>query len=307
VPISFLLVLGCSSKGTRSPSGSGVVPWLNRPLPFYVVPEPKSNAYPTTASPCRAGQLRVSQGRGGVGLGNQLEELVFTNVSSRPCLLRGYPTIGAETQAGSRRVLRPLRGGTYFGRLVPADLAPGGHVFLDLATGHGCGGGRKAAVRYDHLLFDLPRGGRVRAEQISISEDCGLSMSEFGLPESYSLAGAAPGTAGKLKAGLGLPTSVRAGTVLRFTVTLRNPTGRTVVLDPCPGYSESAYASGLVVRRSFELNCESVRAIPAHGHVRYAMRLSVPRRAVPDTAKIGWNLNTPTGPFAGGVVRINAG
>ncbi len=116
-----------------------------------------------------------------------------------------------------------------------------------------------------------------------------------------------PGAAGTLQARLQLPAGVRAGTTLRYTVTLTNPTKTAVVLHPCPGYTEGLYASGLVVRRSFALNCRPVHAIAAHGHVRYAMRLAVPRRAAQSIAKIGWNLDTPTGPFAGGVVRITAG
>jgi hypothetical protein len=34
------------------------------------------------------------------------------------------------------------------------------------------------------------------------------------------------------------------------------------------------------------------------------MRLAVPRQAAPVAAKLGWNLNTPTGPSEGGVIRI---
>ena len=124
---------------------------------------------------------------------------------------------------------------------------------------------------------------------------------------SYEQIADAPGTAGTLQARLRLPASVRAGTILRYTVTLSNPTETTVVLHPCPGYSEGAYASGLVVRRSFALNCQSVQAIPAHGHVRYAMRLTMPQGAAPAIVKIAWSLNTPTGPSAGRNVQITAG
>lgn len=281
--------------------------WVNRPLPLYVTPEPRLIRYPTSARPCRAAQLRVSQGRGGVGLGNRLEELVFTNLGAKPCLLRGYPTISAEPPAGGRRLLRVRRGGTYFGRLVPADLPPGGHVFLDFGTsncGCRCEGGKP--VRYRNLVFTLPRGGSVHAERVSITVDCFLSMSDFGLPPRYSQPRAAPGTAGTLHARLRPPAGVRAGTTLVYTVTLSNPTRTTVVLRPCPGYTEGLYVSGLVVRRSFALDCDSVHAIPAHGQVRYAMRLVVPRKAAPRTAKLGWNLNTPTGPSEGGVIRITA-
>src|SRR5262249_22192233 len=153
------------TKPTSVPGG--VMPWVNRPLPLYVVPQPRLIRYPTSARPCRPRRLRVRQGRSGAGLGNQLEELVFTNVSKRPCLLRGDPTISAEAPTGTHLVLHPQRGGTYFGQLVPADMAPGRHVFLDLATSTGCEGGLKPGTRYRHLLFSLPAGSSVRANRVS--------------------------------------------------------------------------------------------------------------------------------------------
>jgi len=129
-------------------------------------------------APCEGSQLRASQGRVAVGLGNRLEEVVFTNVSSRACLLRGHPTI----TAGGRpvNVLRGNNDGTYFGRLVPAMLKPGEHAFLDFATANGtdCGG-----RRYHDLVFTLPQGGRVRARQVTITEHCSLTISALGRPE----------------------------------------------------------------------------------------------------------------------------
>src|SRR5439155_5237957 len=105
---------------------AAVVPWVNRPLPLYVTPSEQLIRYPASAPACRSGQLRVRQGRGGVGLGNRLERIVFINTGPGRCLLRGYPTITGVTSSGNRRTLRPIRGsggGTYFGRLVPADMA----------------------------------------------------------------------------------------------------------------------------------------------------------------------------------------
>jgi Protein of unknown function (DUF4232) len=127
---------------------------------------------------CQASQLRASQGRVAVGLGNRLQEIVFTNVSSRACLLRGHPTI----TAGGRSVqaLRGSNGGTYFGRLAPAILKPEEHGFLDFATANGtdC-----SVRRYRDLVFTLPNGGRVRARRVSIVERCSLSISALGRPE----------------------------------------------------------------------------------------------------------------------------
>jgi hypothetical protein len=283
------------------------VPWLNRPVPLYVAPEPKLVRYPTSARACRGRQLRVSQGRGGVGLGNRLERFVFTNTGTLPCLLRGYPIITGVTSDGIRRAARPERGGTYFGQLVPADMAPGGRTFLDLATSTGCAGGARPGTNYTQVVFGLPAGGSIRAGHVSITDVCGLSMSEFGLTQRHATTPrAAAGTAGTLSLQLELPATVRVGSLLRYTVTLVNSTKTSVTLRPCPSYTQGLYANGAVVHRSLALNCDSVGVIPAHHRVRYAIQLSVPRRATPGTGKVGWGLDTPTGPFAGRVITVTA-
>jgi len=260
------------------------------------VPAPQPVRYPVTAPLCRAGQLRVSQARAGAAAGNEVEPLLFTNVGSLPCLLRGYPAVSAETSTGPRQALHPHRG-TFFGRLVPSDLPSGGHTFLDFGTGSGCEGGSKPVVRYRRLAFTLPQGGVVRAGKVSITKQCGLSISDFGLPERYARPG--PGTPGILHAVV-RARNPRAGTTeLRYTVALRNPTGRAVRLQPCPGYTEGVYAPGLAVHRSFALDCAAVHVVPAHGRVVYAMRLALPRGLVAGAVKLAWNLDTANGPFAG--------
>jgi len=280
------------------------VPWVNRPVALYHAPESRLILYPTSAPACRRGQLRVSQGHGGVGLGNRLERVVFTNVGSNPCLLRGYPTITGFTSVGGRRALRPTRGGTYFGRLVPADMAPGGRTLLDLATSTHCEDGQSGTT-YRQLVFGLPAGGSVRGGHVSITVLCGLSMSAFGLPQRYEPSPhPAPGTPGTLRVRVQLPAAARAGSVLRYTITLVNPTTTAVALHPCPGYTQALYAPGLVLRRSFALNCDSVDTIPAQGRVGYAMQLAVPNGAVVGVAKFGWSLDNPTGPFAGRGISI---
>jgi hypothetical protein len=242
----------------------------------------------------------VSRGRTGAATGNFLEELVFTNIGARPCLLRGYPTVTADTPTG-RRVLRPRRG-TFFGPLLPANLLPGGHVFLDLGTSDcGCRCERPTPVHYRNLLFALPQGGRVGAGRVSIVVDCFLDMSTFGLPERYAVPKARRGTAGTLRARIHAPGTVRAGATILYTVTLTNPTGVAVVFRPCPGYTDG-------IGQSYALNCDTVRAIAPHGHVEYAMRLRLPQRYTRSgVAKIVWSLNTPTGPYAAAVARVTDG
>lgn len=292
--LGLLAVAGCGS------GRAAVVPWVNRPLPLYRAPEPKLIRYPTTAPLCRAAALRVSQGRGGAAAGNDSEPLLFTNAGSRTCLLRGYPAVTAETSAGSRVTLHTRRG-TFFGPFIPADLAPGRHVFLDFGTSTGCEGGTKPIVRYRDLRFTLPQGGTVAGGQATLWRQCGLDMSGFGLPARYGPLPARPGSVGTLRAAIHVPARLRAGAKeLEFAVTLSNPTGKSVRLAPCPGYTMGFYTPSMSVHRSFALNCDSVHAIPAHGSARFAMRLALPRPLPPGpVAKLGWSLDTPNGPFAG--------
>ena len=46
--------------------------------------------------------------------------------------------------------------------------------------------------------------------------------------------------------------------------------------------------------------------IRARRHVRYVMELAVPRGAPAGVAKLGWSLNTASGPAVGGIVTVTA-
>lgn len=260
---------------------------------------------------CRASQVEVTQGRQGVGLGNRLEELVFRNTGSSPCLLRGYPRITGVTQDGRRHRVPARHGGTYFGTLVPANLPPGGHVFLDLGTSNGiCGNDQyPRATVFRQLEFRLPSGGLVRAmPRVQISEVCAIDMTTFGLPAEFELSRPKPGTVGSLQVRLRLPAEVRPGGVLRYVVILVNTSDVDVPLQPCPGYTQDvANAVGATLRRSYRLNCDQVGVVAARSRVRYAMRLPVPRGPQNGGyAKISWTLNTPYGPSTGGAVRVTS-
>jgi hypothetical protein len=120
---------GCS--GSAGPSSAGrtvaIVPWIGQPAPPYNPPAPRVVPYATAPPPCRAGQLGVRQERMGVGLGNVLERVAFLNLGERPCLLRGFPKVTGVTTTRVRRPVPARRSsaGTYFGHLVPTDIAPG--------------------------------------------------------------------------------------------------------------------------------------------------------------------------------------
>ena len=304
IRLALLLLAAATACACGSSAKTTIVPWVDRPLPLYIAPIPKPKPYPASAPACRARQLRVSQGRSGAGLGNDLEELVFRNVGPT-CLLRGYPRVSGVDPTGVRRTLRPMRGGTYFGQLVAADMRRGGRTLLDFGTSRGCDSGAKPGTTYRDLIFRLPRGGVVRGgRNVTITEFCGLSTSAFGLPpRPLGDPTPRPGSPGSLTAAIAAPAIVPTRGTLRYVVTLVNRTHVTVTLSPCPGYTQSLYAAGLLTRGSFALDCDLVHAIPPGHRVRYAMRLRVPRRQT-EAAKLAWSLNDSTGPFAAAVVQV---
>lgn len=250
-------------------------------------------------------QLRVSQGRRGAAAGTAYEQLVFTNVGHGACLLRGYPTITAIGPGGKRVRLRSRHAGLTFFELTPADIDPSGLSFLGLATSDACNGGTRKATIYRQLRIAIGNGETVQAAPaVSIDEVCGLFLSSFGRPARYTPLAPAPGTSGTLRASARLASTVRAGSVLTYTITLSNPSSTDVALKHCPSYNEGIYALGHVTRRWLALDCDQVRTIPAHAHVRYAMELAIPAATPTGIAKFGWSLDTPNGPSVGRIIRV---
>jgi hypothetical protein len=165
---------GCS--GSAGPSSAGrtvaIVPWIGQPAPPYNPPAPRVVPYATAAPVGRAGQLGVRQERMGVGLGNVLERFAFLNLGERPCLLRGFPKVTGVTTTRVRRPVPARRSsaGTYFGHLVPADIAPGERGFLDFATTDVCRNPRGSSKRYRALVFVLRRRRPPRARFLAGSD-----------------------------------------------------------------------------------------------------------------------------------------
>jgi hypothetical protein len=312
VPLLLAAIASGCNGSAETPSSAGaaaVVPWIDRPAPPYHAPPPRLLPYSTKAPPCRAGQLAVRQRRTGVGLGNVLKRFAILNLGDAPCLLQGFPQVTGVTTSGVRRSVPARRSpdGTYFGTLVPADISPGERGFLDFATGEGCRDPSGSAKRYRALVFGLPAGGGlVSAPQSSLVMMCGfLKMSQLGLPAPEPTAPTPePGTPDTLTVSAVMPAEARAGTTLRFVVTLANPTAVAVRLMPCPRYNEGIYTISGRVSRWFWLNCEGMRSIAPHARVRYVMALPIPTDVPAGFAKFWWALGTPNKPLRGGGVTI---
>jgi hypothetical protein len=289
-----------AASGSATPASVEIVPWVNRRAPAYTFPAPRQTrlAYAASAPPCHPGQLRATGAVTGAATGNLDERFTFTNVSRSTCLLRGFPTISGVGPSRARRTLHPRRSpsGTFFGQLTPADLLPGRHVLLDLATEDVTCSPMHPPV-YRDLRFGLPDGGTLHSGAHLTRVCDGWTMSHFGLPAiAPYIPPRPPGSVSTLRLRMWSPgfTDTRPGATVRFVIMLSNPTHTTIRLDRCPSYTLGIYAIGFARRRSYFLNCDTVTAIRQGQHVRYRMRLAIPAsRRLHGVAKFAWQLDTP--------------
>jgi hypothetical protein len=287
-----VVLVGCQAAGHPTAldrPGPQVVPWVDQ-VATSAAPTPAPGPR-TTYPPCRASQLSGHVSTGGGAGGTFYQTLWLANSSPRPCALAGIPrVIGSGPRAHSYR-FRPESGpGDNLIGPGPAELAPGERAGATLSSWDGCPRllrGRKAPI--DKLLVRLPRAGklavRVRPADNAV---CGFSVSRFGAPPPKTPSQRSP--LNRLTVSMQVPSSVQAGKVLAFTVTLRNRADRPVSLTPCPSYTEYLIAPmHSAVHDEYYLNCAVAHRIPAHATVRFAMRITVP--AGSGSAKLGWQLH----------------
>jgi hypothetical protein len=117
-----------------------------------------------------------------------------------------------------------------------------------------------------------------------------------------------PGGPQLLIPGTGDPDGDGLLVAVTYVVTLTNTTAQAVALDPCPVYTESTYspAGASPSVHSYYLNCGIVRSIPAHGRVRYQMKIQAPD-APSQGGKFGWDIPNSQSARVGAGIAIDAG
>jgi hypothetical protein len=96
------------------------------------------------------------------------------------------------------------------------------------------------------------------------------------------------------------PEQLTPGTVLKYSVTITNPTKEDIALKPCPSYTEGLKG---FAGETYQLNCDAVTSIPAEASTVFDMQCVVPAEAKGDN-DLGWILNVPGGAIVGSHVTV---
>ena len=323
---------GAAATASPSPSPSapafpttmnpdGTVPWVSTPaVDPYLTPAP---APPPAVGPtCTARQLRgvlpawvsgEASNDGGMDplAAASLHGWVnLTNVSSRPCTLNGVPVVTllshgvpvrvSYARFGTDKAVKvglPAHGAANFRIDWGAPYCPSG---VGLVPGPPDRGPFSLRAELDGLKLDI-------AVDSTASPACDLTEEEPGaITSSVITSPVAPGavTPGPpapkpsplrpLRAtASGYPARIAPGQLLKFVITLANPTGAAVKLTvpTPPGYAVGAYCArtpstpGYQFTRLYALNTAPRPVVPAHGAVRFAMQLAIPTLTCP-TARL---------------------
>lgn len=295
----------------------GTVPWVSTPpVDPYLTPAPKPP--PAVGPTCTAGQLRgvlpawvsgEASNDGGMDplAAASLHGWVnLTNISGRPCTLNGVPAVtllsrGAPVrvsyaQFGTGKTVTvglPAHGAANFRIDWGAPYCPSG---AGLVPGPPDPGPFSLRAELDGLTLDI-------AVHSTASPACDLTEMQPGAVTSsvvtspVSPGAVTPGPPAPPRSPLrplratasGYPTQIAPGQLLKFVITLANPTGAAVKLTapPPPGYAIGAYCArtpstpGYQFARLYALNTGPRPVVPAHGAVRFAMRLAIPTLTCP--------------------------
>ncbi|MGZ6802359.1 MAG: DUF4232 domain-containing protein [Nocardioidaceae bacterium] len=279
---------------------AGAVPWAPLPFSAYQAPVgPSATPAPSSARPCSVSEVRATLGDRDGATGHLLHVVRFRSTARSVCVLKGYPQVRVsdDGRSGVRAT-----DGSFFPVPPTADLQPGQEALLGVETDSACpawpGGSPDGEVLH-RLDVTLPGSGTLTVpDPTGLDVLCGAHLTPFYVEQPDPAPPHDP--LSDLQVALEVPDHVAAGSDLAYVVDLRNPTDRPVPLDRCPGYVETAGP----VKDVHGLSCGTVGAVPAHGAVRFAMRLRLPAGLAAGTAAVHWSLATPFPVTGGATVTV---
>jgi hypothetical protein len=288
----------------------GVVPWIADAAPPEPTPTPGPTSTPLALPFCPASDLTIRMGVGGAAAGSHSQELVLTNHGSAHCKLAGFPSLRPLDPQG-RPVRSPAVVATDAGYIETyanggVEMAPGG---ADGAVGSAAVTGQAVLVvkTVGDMCFDepvaalaiaLPQGGTLMhrysppwsafADANCTRADIEVSSFQPAVPVPPSPSPVAPA---EFSVAYRLPDAIHLGQTLHYTVTLTNVSGRRLVLDTCPGYTETVKAPQILERH--RLNCAAVPSLVAGESRVFAMEMQLPAVGPLGRHDLYWGLAFP--------------
>lgn len=275
---------------TATAAADGGVPWA--PLPYADVVPQRVSPTPVVSGPaCQADDLSLAFGDGDGAGGNVVQLVTVSTVKT--CRLSGPVTGMSALIDGSRTDAGVFQRGDLSGVITAdmpglvriefaircSDFSPPRHLATLTRV-------RLTVLGHD---FDVLPGGRPAAGHPTTDS---LQMCA---PAIVTISGA--GTAhpplvvehqplNDLVATVEAPATAQAGSVLRYSVILTNPTSEPIGFDSCPSYVETAKSSKGV----YQLNCAQATVIGPGQHERFQMELQIGTDTPTGAAQLTWTL-----------------
>jgi hypothetical protein len=318
----------CSCAATSHPTAStksgleGPVPWISATPATMMLPTPSPTVIPAGTRPCQAADLQAVFGGISAATGGQLgASVLLGNRSASPCVLQGVPAVQLFDSAGHQIPLT-----TTVAQGTPSDavlVQPGtadvqahipragiAYVEIDWQTRDGAGFPCAPIPNEGTDVAIVLPGGSLRA---SVSD----AMSRWNaIAPCYgriavsaiqqwpaAVPSPTPNPLESLTVHVDAPATVSRGSIVHYTVTLRN-TGSEPITFPadCPVYGQWAADSTQAFAKDFYvLNCRPVGTIAPGQSVRFAMQVAVPVGTEPGPYTLYWHivrtldLNMPNG------------
>jgi len=285
-------------------NAAGVIPWADLPAADTTRSQPPPEAAAPMARLCRPSDLAATAEQAERGGGRTFQVLRLRNRSTTACLLDGRISGLTGFQGGFRREIAVGRFSKDSFGVQPVVLEPGssGETDLDWFARCDVPGQRVTGTFQDVRVRVL--GGVLTVPGWILDLGCG-PVKDGVVATRLGARPPEPATdpISSLTASLSVPSSVAAGTMLRYTVTLAPRGTADVVLQPCPNFLQ---ALGTGLKDPHRLNCAGARPVTAVGGETFAMQLVVPATTAPDQMTVTWFLGLPGGASAAAPLSVTA-
>jgi hypothetical protein len=320
--VATLLVARENQRTVPGKKPTGVIPWLSLPaqLEAPVVPSPTPSPLPAGTKPCTQAQPQIHLLGGNGAGGHVFQSFGFSGRGTSACFVQGTPAVALFDPSGHLLPFkpRPLFAGSLSTGPVLVEPGPLPDPYTNLKNGQAaltidwvsqpeqCQG--SVGVQIAMAKITLPTGGPALTVNLPAAPEAypcqGLGIGAFeGPPPPVEEPAVLPLPAIALK----VPSSVRAGAVLVYQVTLTNGTLQPMdLVANCPNYGEELFPNDpnggplRALKPLFQLNCTPAGTIQPRASLTFEIRLAVPQDEAPGSYKLFftlgyWNaMTTPT-------------